>query len=93
MKLLAFSVLDEKVQAFAPPFFQSTVGQAVRSFSDLVNDPQSRVHMHPGDYVLYAVGSFDDQEAKFESQIPVRLGSGAEYVESPVVGAGPKGKR
>lgn len=82
MKLLAFSVYDEKVQAFNAPFFQTTLGQAVRSYSDIVNDAESVIHRHPGDYVLYHMGEFDDGEGTFTSQVPpVRLGSGLEYVE------------
>lgn len=86
MKTLAFSVYDEKVQAFNAPFFQATVGQAVRSFSDIVNDAESTIHRHPADYVLYQVGEFDDKDASLVSTVPpVRLGSGLEYLEASVV--------
>lgn len=82
MKFLAFSVYDEKVQAFNAPFFAPTVGSAVRSFADIVNDERSRIHQHPGDYVLYQVGTFDDEDASFESKVPpVRLGAGQEYIQ------------
>lgn len=81
MKILAFSVYDEKVQTFNPPFFCQTIGQAVRSYSDVVNDPKTSINRHPGDYVLYHVGSFDDESGEFKTKVPPeRLGVGTEYV-------------
>lgn len=87
MRLLAFSVYDEKVMVFAAPFFQNTVGQALRSFQDAVNDPQVAFSRHPGDYVLYQVGVYEDSTGEFGSQIPpVRLGVGTDFVNREVPG-------
>lgn len=81
MKLLAFSVWDEKVQAFNPPFFCQAIGQASRSMDDLVNDPQTTISRHPEDYSLYHVGFFNDVTAEFESKVPAALvGRGGDYV-------------
>lgn len=81
MKLLAFSIYDEKVQGFNPPFFCQAVGQAPRSMDDLVNDPQTVISRHPEDYSLYHVGSFDDGSAEFRSEVPpILVGRGGDYV-------------
>lgn len=61
MTLHAFCIYDRKGTLFHAPFFAVSAGAAVRSFSDLVNDPNTTVGRHPSDYVLYRVGSFDDQ--------------------------------
>lgn len=56
----AFSIYDSKALVFNPPFFALTVPAALRMFSDLANDKQSTVYKHPGDYVLYGIGEYDD---------------------------------
>lgn len=60
MLLNAYSVYDRKAGHYHAPFFAVSDGAAVRSFRDLANDPQTTVGRHPGDYVLYRCGQFDD---------------------------------
>lgn len=60
MKLRVFSVLDKAVSAYLQPFFAPTVGAAIRSFGDVVNDPSHQFAKHVDDYVLYDLGEFDD---------------------------------
>lgn len=73
MKLLAFSVRDEKVEAFLPPLFFRARGEATRVFVNAVNDPQSNLSHNIGDYVLYEIGSFDDVSGLFTAKEPERL--------------------
>lgn len=80
MKLLAFAVLDEKTEAFLPPFFVVAPGQAVRLFTDGCQDRESPLGKHPGDYKLYRVGSFDDNSGEVVGELPVFMCSGAEAV-------------
>lgn len=61
MILKAYTIYDNKALQYHPPFFASTHGAACRMLSDLVNDSNTNVGRHPGDYVLYCVGSYDDQ--------------------------------
>lgn len=56
----AFAIYDRKALRYHAPFFAITVGEATRSFGDAVNDPATSLSRHPGDYVLYRVGGFDD---------------------------------
>lgn len=60
MIINAYSVYDRKALQYHAPFFAVADGAAVRSFMDLANDSNTTVGRHPGDYVLYRVGSFDD---------------------------------
>lgn len=60
--LKAYSIFDRKALQYHPPFFASTDGSAVRSFSDAANDAQSSIGRHPSDYVLFYVGEYDDQK-------------------------------
>ena len=59
-----FSIFDSKAQMFNVPFFMTTTPAAIRSFTDLVNDPNTPVNKHPSDFVLYELGEFDDSVGK-----------------------------
>lgn len=57
-----YSIRDEAAQAFGQPFFCQTEPQALRSFRMLCLDPSSTVYHCPGDFALYLIGTFDDQD-------------------------------
>jgi hypothetical protein len=95
--LKAFAVYDTKAQCYAPPFFMASVGSAVRAFGDLANDRQSTINKHPEDYILYEIGTFDDNKGQLVAKLPVvSLGHGSDFVPvsppggngSPVVSVG-----
>jgi hypothetical protein len=73
MKLIACSVRDEKVEAFLPPFFVRSKGEAIRSFQSAVDNPEHAFSKNLSDFVLYEVGAFDDVAGVFAFQEPVRL--------------------
>lgn len=82
MILKVFSVYDSKALAFSAPFFAPTPGAAIRLFSDACNDGQTMWSKHPGDFVLYQIGEFDDGNAELSSLSPAtHLGVGTDYVE------------
>lgn len=60
MILKVFSVYDCKVQAYMPPFYCRTTGEALRTWESSCNDGQSMMYKHPGDYTLFEIGSFDE---------------------------------
>lgn len=83
MKLNIFSVYDEKAQAYNTPFFQAHIGQAIRSFSDLVSDTKTTLNKHPEDYSLYHIGDYDDTNGKIVSFTePKFLSRATEYAQS-----------
>lgn len=63
MILRVYSIFDNKSLVYNPPFFAPTNGAAVRMFGDTANDMQTSIGRHPGDYVLYCIGHYDDQNA------------------------------
>lgn len=71
MILNAYSIYDNKALQYHPPFFASTDGAAVRSLRDLANDPNTTVGRHPSDYVLYKVGTYNDQNGQFIGNTPL----------------------
>lgn len=60
MRKFIISVWDSKIGAYLNPFFVASTGEAIRSFTDLVNDGKSQIALHPSDYSLYVHGTFDD---------------------------------
>lgn len=81
MNLKIFSVYDSKALCYGVPFFMPSTGAAVRAFSDLANDPQSTVHRHGSDFVLYQIGNFDDSKGVVKSIEPyVNLGIGSDFL-------------
>lgn len=83
MILQVFSVLDEKAQAFAVPFVLQTRGLATRSFADAAVDPNISISRHPSDYVLYQVGTFDDNSGRLESlDVPERICKASDLLEA-----------
>lgn len=80
--LKVYSVKDAKVGAFMAPFFMRSKGEAIRAFTDLVNDPQSMVAKHPEDYCLYEIGTWDEELGKILS-IPLdSLGLATDFMRS-----------
>lgn len=72
MILNAYSIYDRKALAYHSPFYQTTDGAAVRTFSDLVQDNNTQVGRHPADFVLYCVGSYDDAKGELTPLAPLR---------------------
>lgn len=99
MKLRMYSVYDSKALVYGQPMFISSVGSAIRAFTDLCNDPQSIVCKHPTDFVLYEVGEYDDSTGVVFAKSPfVNLGLASDFkkvVKEPVIynpAASEKGK-
>lgn len=60
MILKAFSILDTKVGTFSRPFFFGHIGECMRMCLDAGRDMGSHIGRHPFDFVLYEIGTFDD---------------------------------
>lgn len=83
-----YSVYDDKACFFASPFYAMNHSDAIRSFSDAVADPQTRVSIHPSDYVLYHIGTFDDVSGSLiPLDKPQFLSRGSEHVSRSEVSA------
>lgn len=57
-----YCVYDQKAEMFLRPVFVRSSGQAIRNFMDAVNEPEHEFCRHKEDYVLYAVGTWDDEK-------------------------------
>lgn len=61
-------VRDRTADVFGTPNFVTSVGIAIRSFSDEVNrvDANNMLNKHAEDFDLFHLGTYDDSVAKFE---------------------------
>lgn len=60
MKLKCFSVHDAAAEAYLPPFYARSTGEAMRSFVEAANDEKGKFFAHAADYTLFEIGEFDD---------------------------------
>lgn len=87
MILQIFTVYDKAVQAFLPPFYSRSKGEALRSFSEACNDTKHNFFKYAADYSLMYLGEFDDKGGCFSPVDPVRVISALEVItEAPVEG-------
>ena len=79
-----FTVYDEKAEAYLPPFFLNTNGEAIRAITDCVNDLNHQFGKHPSDYTLFSLGTYDPQSGTFENE-KAPLGNLLEFKTQPVM--------
>lgn len=59
------AVRDDAVGAFQIPFFTRSTAEAVRGFTDAVNNPETPFYKHSKDYTLWLLAHFDDNTGAF----------------------------
>lgn len=89
MKLELFSVYDKQVAAYMQPFYCRTLGEAIRSFTEAVNDPQKPFGKYATDYALHSFGHFDDNSGLFVTHDPVRVIGANEVIENSILSERP----
>lgn len=80
MKTLVFSVYDKAVGAFMPPFQSRSKGEAVRSFMTAVTKEGHQFNSHAGDYELFHIADFNDENGAYVPISPMRVISALECV-------------
>ena len=60
-----YCVFDSKVEGYLNPFFMRARGEAIRAFSELVNDKSTNFGKYPSDYTLFELGDYSDSDASF----------------------------
>jgi hypothetical protein len=78
MEIKVFTIYDEKAEAYLQPFFSDTHGLAIRSITDLVNDPNHNFCKYAADFTLFQIGTFDNKTGMI-TEDRQSLGSLVEY--------------
>jgi len=76
-----YSVFDSKSESYTPPFYQHTEAMAIRTFADACNDKEHTFGMHPDDYTLFDLGTWDDSTGTITQDKIVSIGNGLIYQE------------
>lgn len=63
MILRIFTVYDSKAELYLPPFYEQTIGQAIRAFTDTSNNTEHPFCKHSPDFTLFEIGTFDNLTA------------------------------
>lgn len=81
----AYSIYDNAVNTFAPPFFVPHVQIAMRYFEALASDPKSDVSKWPSQFHLFELGEFDDAHGSLAIHTaPVSMGLASQFVKQEV---------
>lgn len=75
-----YSIQDSKSQTFNPPFYQKNTGEAIRTFTKLVNDPQSVLNQFPEDFILVRLGKFCDDSGEIIPDTQAIIGTASQYI-------------
>lgn len=80
MKIEILAIRDAKLNTFMTPFTAVHLGQALRSWEELVNDPKTTIAKYPNDFCLYRLGHFDDENGALTSlPVPEMIASATDY--------------
>lgn len=76
-----YAIQDTKSQTFNPPFAQKNVGEAVRTFTKMVNDSQTVLNQFPEDFVLSRLGKYCDETGEIIPENMVIIGTASQYIK------------
>lgn len=78
MLLQVVVIRDRAADVYGVPAFTSSVGIAIRSFSDEVNRaaPDNQLNKHAEDFDLFLIGTYDDQTGTFATHAPRQIAIG-----------------
>jgi len=79
MKMAVLAVRDIKTDQFSNPMFTPSIGSGQRAFTDAVNnqDKDNQLYLHPEDFELYELGTYDTQTGLFDTGSPKQLTVGS----------------
>lgn len=81
MKLKAYAIWDEKASCYLQPAFHPTKGLAIREFTDIVKNPGNPINKYPGDFTLFEIGEYDNENAKLlPHPAPISIGTATEFI-------------
>jgi len=82
VKLQVFTVYDSKAEAYIQPWYSQTLGTAIRSFEQAVNNEEHDFFKFAADYTLFHLGDFDQSTAEFTAlPSPVNLGCALTFIK------------
>lgn len=83
MKTVVIAIRDQKANNFTQPFTAPSIGIALRSWGDQINDPKNAEldqARHPEDFAMWHIGEYDDNTGEMIPCKPVQLAVAASLV-------------
>lgn len=81
MKYKCFSVYDSKVGLYHPFMFFRTKGEAIRAFSDAVNNKDNLIGKYPEDFSFFETGDWCDETCVYSPlPTPVSIARAHEFL-------------
>ena len=77
-----YSIYDSKAEVYTLPYFSKMEAEAIRYFSNWVNDPNHQFGKNPEDYTLFYIGEYDDNLGTFEQSHQESKGVGIQYIRN-----------
>lgn len=84
MEYKVYSLFDSQVKAYMQPFFMRTKGEAVRALMQLLGDSNTNVAKYPQDFILFQIGTYDDETGLIQPNAPESLGVAIEFKKEDV---------
>ena len=56
-----YAIYDTKAELYNMPFFMNNEPTAIRTFANACNDPNHSFGQNPEDYILFEMGTYDDE--------------------------------
>lgn len=60
------AVFDKKTGLYDPPFVARHIGEAIREWEIVCKDTKTRYGLHNGDYELYHIGDFNEENGHIQ---------------------------
>lgn len=79
MKFLV-SIRDEATELWGNPVAVNAKAEAVRAFKNAINNPAGDMARDPQDYNLFIIGTFNEETAEINPNVPQRLARGLEMI-------------
>lgn len=90
MILKFFAVYDGKIRSFMRPFVDSHTGSALRSFEEACKEPTSPFAKFASDFVLYELGTFDQENGQMKPYAQVlQIAAAVDFAKRPPVSISP----
>jgi hypothetical protein len=70
MKTLLFTVYDSKAETYNKVLTFKTIGEAIRSFTEVANDIDTPFGKYPEDFTLFQIGEFDPHSGEIAPLLP-----------------------
>lgn len=62
-----FGIYDAKCEAYLPPFFMKSKGEALRALSSHVGDSSHNFSKYASDFTLFELGEFSDSDGSIKT--------------------------